>query len=207
MTVESVHGLVEPGTRFTRWRLRSRPCAVADMIAAAAGAGLFAVAAIDSVASWPSNRVLLSDRDLARVAGALLGPCWPWLLVSFLMVFGVPRRNRSRPRWSQRWPVRWPVPARVCLAAAALACAAVVAGGFALGVAKGEVRVLPGPRYEVSTLDLNQANWTSVSAAQFNLWQARFVREDGLFTTFGLVLTAGSLGLLQLHRRATRASQ
>jgi len=38
--MESVHGLVEPGTRFTRWRLRSRPCAVADMIAAVAGAGL-----------------------------------------------------------------------------------------------------------------------------------------------------------------------
>jgi hypothetical protein len=48
-------------------------------------------------------------------------------------------------------------------------CAAVVAGGFLLGAAKGTVRILPGPRYQVSTIDLNQAAWTTVPLSQFRL--------------------------------------
>jgi hypothetical protein len=103
--------------------------------------------------------------------------------------------------------VPWPLIARVGLAVAAAFCIVVIVGGFAFGAAKGDARLLPGPRYEVSTLDLNQANWTRVSKRQYDLWQARFVREDGLFTLFGLVLAVGSLGLLQLHGTGIRAKQ
>jgi hypothetical protein len=64
----------KPDNGFTQWRLRSRSCAVADMIGAAASIGLYAVAGIDSVVSWPSNQVLLSDPDLSRVAAVLFAP-------------------------------------------------------------------------------------------------------------------------------------
>lgn len=202
--MQDLEDLVVPSTRFTEWRLRSRVCAVIDLLVAAGGAGVLAFAAVDSVVSWPSNRVVADHRQLSRVAGIVLGPGWPWLLVSFAVVFGVAQRRRDHSVRAPRWPVRWPLIARVGLAVAAALCIAVVAGGSAVGAAKGEARVLPGPRYQVSTIDLNQAKWTSVSADQYDLWQARFVREDGMFTLFGLGLAAGSLSLFHLHRRVTR---
>jgi hypothetical protein len=81
---------------------------------------------------------------------------------------------------------------------------AVIAGGFALGAAKGAVRVLPGPRHQVSTLGINQAAWTTVPLSQFYLWQARFVREDGLIMFFGLIAATGFISLLQATRAAMR---
>ena len=65
---------VEPDNEFTQWRLRSRSCGVADVIAAAAAISLCAVAGIDSVVSWPSNQVLLSDPDLSRIFTVLFAP-------------------------------------------------------------------------------------------------------------------------------------
>ncbi len=62
-----------------------------------------------------------------------------------------------------------------------------------MGAAKGDARVLPGPRYEISTINLNDGNWTPVSAGQYALWQARFVREDGFFTLFGFALIGGGI--------------
>ena len=91
--------------------------------------------------------------------------------------------------------------------AAAALCIAVIDGGAAAGAAKGKARLLAGPRYEVSKLDLHQASWTPVSNSQCDLWQARFVREERLFTLFGLGLAPGSLGLFPLHPTATRAKQ
>ncbi len=64
----------KPDSELTQWWLRSRSCAVADMIGAAASISLHAVAGIDSVVSWPSNQVLLSDPDLSRVAAVLFAP-------------------------------------------------------------------------------------------------------------------------------------
>lgn len=90
------------------------------------------------------------------------------------------------------------------LVAAVLVSLAVIVVSFAIGVAKGSVQVLPGPVYLVSTLDLNSATPTRVSAAQFGLWQARFVREDSLFTLFGLVIMSAGAGLLALRRQPTR---
>lgn len=189
------------GTRFTSWRLRSRACAVIDLIVAAAGSGLVALAAVDSVVSWPANHVLVTDRQLARVAGIVLGPGWPWLFASVIMVFGLrQRRWDTRPRSLTPRIRRW----RTGLLVAGAFCVAVVVGGFVVGAGKGDVRVLPGPRYQVSTLELNNANWTYVPRSEYETWQARFVREDGAFTFFGLVLVVGGLGMYQLHRAATR---
>jgi hypothetical protein len=197
----TIQNLASQGTRLTGWRLRSRACAVIDLVVVAAGASLVVLTAVDSVVSWPGNHVLVTDPQLARVAAFLLAPEWPWLIASFIMVFGRSMNRRDRPR---SWPVRVPPLSRIALLVAAALCVAVVAGGFTIGAAKGDTRVLPGPRYEVSTLDLNNADWTAVSRSQYEAWQARFVREDGLFTFFGLFVVVGGLGLVQLHRAATR---
>jgi hypothetical protein len=61
---------------------------------------------------------------------------------------------------------------------------------------------MPGARYEVSILDLNDARWTRVTAAAYRMWQARFVREDGQLTVFGLILAGVGLGFLRLRRTA-----
>jgi hypothetical protein len=187
-----------PEPRFAGWRLRSRSRAVVDMIGAAAGAILYAGAAVDSVASWPSNRVLLDDPDVSRAAALLLAPSWLWLLGSVAMVFGFGRRRVL----SWRQP-KTPLRARICLMAAAAVAVAVNAGGILLGGTKGAVRVLPGPVYQLSA----DSGWTTITVAQFHLWQARFVRLDGFFMFFGLILTAGCLNMLWLHRRAIHASQ
>jgi hypothetical protein len=89
--------------------------------------------------------------------------------------------------------------------AAAAVCAAVIFGGFVVGAAKGAVRILPGPRYQVSTIDVNQSAWTTVPLNQFHLWQACFVREDGPFMFFGLAAGTVFIALLYLRREATRA--
>ncbi len=188
---------VEPDNEFTQWRLRSRWCGVADVIAAAAAISLYAVAGIDSVVSWPSNQVLLSDPDLVRIAVVLLAPALAWLIVSAGMVSG---RMRSW-RLSQL-----PAGTRACIVAAVVVGAAVIAGGFVRGAAKGAVRVLPGPRYQVSVIVNSQTGWTTVPLSQFRFWQASFVREDGFFMFFGLLAAACFLALLDLRREAARVS-
>lgn len=191
--------LFEPGPEnengSSQWRLQARAYAVSDIIGAAAGISLYAVVGIDNVVSWPSNQVLLSEPDLSTIAGVLLVPTWVWLIFSVGIASGRTRswrlsQLRARPR--------------ICFAAAAAVCAAVVAGGFVLGAAKGSARILPGPRYQVSTIDLNQSAWTTVPLPQFHLWQASFVREDGPLMVFGLFAATGFIALLHLHREATR---
>jgi hypothetical protein len=210
--------------RFWRWRLRSPVSAVADTIAVAAGSVIWATAVLDCVATWPANRVLLSDHDVSRLAGALVPACWLWFLMPLVFV-GLDRTSRSgqrRPSFPAAWRRRpWPMPAprapslatakplfpplvKACLIAAAMVSLAVIVVSFAIGVAKGSAQVLPGPVYLVSTLDLNSATPTRVSAAQFGLWQARFVRGDSLFTLFGLVIVSAAAGMLALRRQPTR---
>ena len=191
--------LLAPETPFTRWRLRSRLCAALDVIAALAGAGLFVVAAVDSVASWPADTVLLTDPQLSRVAGIILPPGWLWMIASLVMIYGPAQRQGAGPAWLR---ARLPRRSRVALAVAVLLCAGVVAGGVVIGADKGAARILPGPRYEVSILDLNDARWTRITPAEYRVLQARFVREDGLLTAFGLVLAGVSLGFLRLRRTA-----
>ena len=112
---------VVPDNEFTQWRLWSRSCGVADMIAAAAAISLYAVAGIDSVVSWPSNQVLLSDPDLVRIAVVLLAPTLVWLIVSAGMVYGR----------TQSWRLsQLPAGPRACFVAAVVVCAAVIVGGF-----------------------------------------------------------------------------
>jgi hypothetical protein len=187
---------VEPDNEFTQWRLRSRSCGIADVIAAAAAISVYAVAGIDDVVSWPSNQVLLSDPDLVRIAVVLLAPTVVWLIVSAGMVYGR----------AQSWRLsQLPARPRVGVVAAAVVCAAVIVGGFMVGSAKGAVRVLPGPRYQVSVIGNSQTGWSTVPLSQFRLWQASFVREDGPFMFWGLLVATAFISLLDLRRQAARA--
>jgi hypothetical protein len=183
----------EPENESTPWRLRSRSCAVADMIGAAAAISLYAVAGIDSVVSWPSNQVLLSEPDLSTIAAALLIPTWVWVIFSAGMAY-----DRTRYWGLKQMPAR----PRAYFAAAAAVCAAVIVGGFVVGWAKGTARILPGPRYQVSTIDINQGAWTTVPLSQFRYWQASFVREDGFFMLFGLAAATVLIALLHVRRTA-----
>jgi magnesium-transporting ATPase (P-type) len=187
---------VEPDNEFTQWRLWSRSCGIADVIAAAAAISVYAVAGIDDVVSWPSNQVLLSDPDLVRIAVVLLAPTLVWLIVSAGMVYGR----------MQSWRLsQLPARPRTCVVAAAVVCAAVIVGGFMVGSAKGAVRVLPGPRYQVSVIGNSPTGWTTVPLSQFRLWQASFVRADGPFMFWGLLVATVFIALLDLRRQATRA--
>lgn len=198
--------------RLARWRTRSRVCAVIDLAAGAGGAALLLLAAVDSLASWPSNRVMLSHDDLSDIAGATLIPLWFWLIASLALVVGVSRPRRGKEERAARraaekqiWGAMFPHRrVRIGLGIVALLCLGVVVGGFAVGGSKGSARMLTGPRYQVSVPNLNRSDWTDVPREQYDRWQAEFVREDGFFTFFGLFLTGGSLGLRQLHRRPPR---
>lgn len=86
-----------------------------------------------------------------------------------------------------------------------MVCAAVILGGFVPGVAKGAARVLPGPRYQVSVIDNSPAGWTTVPLSQFRYWQASFVREDGFFMFFALIVATGFIALLDLRHEEARA--
>jgi hypothetical protein len=212
---EAVEVLSQRQARFYRWRLRSPVCAVADTTAAAASAVVCATVALDCVATWPTNRVLLSDHDVSRLAGVLIPPCWLWLfLVPVVFARGHPsfagtgrrpwRMPTPREPWGATAKPLLPPLARACLAAAAVASLTVIVVSFAIGAAKGSAQVLPGPVYLVSTLDLNNAAATRVSAAQFSLWQARFVREDSFLILFGLLAMWASVSMLALRRQPAR---
>jgi len=71
----------------------------------------------------------------------------------------------------------------------------VIVVGFVIGADKGSLRVLPGGVHQVST-SLNNGNWTTVSPQQYEIWDARFVREDAFFGIFALALIGSSLLML-----------
>ncbi|MFJ1756428.1 hypothetical protein [Kitasatospora sp. NPDC088134] len=206
--------------RLAEWRTRSRVCAVIDLVAAAAGAALLLLAAVDSLVSWPSDRVLLSHETLTGIAEPIVFPLWLWLIASLapraaVIILQYRTAGPSTPApggagrsarlvadfWGPMFPDRR---VRIGLGVAALLCLGVVVGGFAVGGSNGSARVRPGPTYQVSVPDLNHSDWTDVPREQYDRRQAEFVRADGLFTFFGLALAAGGLGLRRLHRRPPR---
>ena len=78
---------------------------------------------------------------------------------------------------------------------------------FIVGGLLAELRgrcVCSRDRYQVSTLGLNLGG--EVSPAVDRMWQARFVREDALFTTFGVFELAAGVVVLLVRRRARLAA-
>ena len=189
------------------WRLGSRWCVPLDWLVGIAGLVLTILSCTDSVVSWWGYAVLVYPATLEHAAAVLLLPSWAWVLVSSIMLGGNPRSRKrpTRPALRQAWePLKgsWKRILRF-LAVMGLVVLAVVVTGFAAGAAKGSLRVLPGGVHQVSTLDLNSANWTTVSPAEYGRWAARFVREDAAFGFFGVVMVGFSLLVHNLRRSRT----
>lgn len=184
---------------FARWWLRSRVFDGVYIATAAAGTVVFCLAAVDSAVSWPRDRVLLAPARLESLAGWLLLPFWVVLILSMVGLLGLPRPSSKSPF------LLLSVRRRVAAVVLAVALLAFSVGGF-VGGAKGSLRVLPGPRYQVSTLDLNLADWTTVSPAGYRMWQARFVRGDTVLTMFGAFELVAGVVVLRIRRRARLAA-
>lgn len=190
------------------------------MVIVAVGGGIIALTAVDVLSTWHRSRALVDHQHLSMIMGASLGPCWGWLFLSMLTTVPVrnsksswlhypdPSRNADdrRDRDEAKIVMRNMYPGRRVpwiLLAVGLLCICVMAAGFSMGAVKGSGHTLPGPRYEITTMGLNDDTETSVTADQYAYWQAQFVRLDSMFTLFGAFLVAGGLGLIQLHRTAT----
>jgi len=87
---------------------------------------------------------------------------------------------------------------------AALLVFVVIVVGFVIGGDKGSLRVLTGGVHQVSTGSMNAGKWTTVSPQQYQMWNARFVREDAFFGYLALFLMGFALLMLRLHRERPR---
>lgn len=206
-------------SRLRQWRTRSRACAAIDVIVVTAGAAVCALTAVDVLSTWHASRALVDHQHLSQIMGVVLIPCWVWLLAStFLMagsrkprsgwrreqdpLRGIEANNRRAEATMLRRNMYAGRRMPGVLLAIGVLCICLIVTGLALGAAQGSGHVLTGPRYEISTSNLNDGAWTTVSADQYAYWQARFVRLDSSFTLFGLFVIGGSLGRLRLHRTA-----
>jgi hypothetical protein len=149
------------------------------------GSALLVASLVVALATWRSDRVLVSPTDLEHWAAAALIPGWGWLMISTLMFSGFRQENYRR-----RWGPSPPRAAKAVLFAVALACAVTIAGGMFIGGAKGSLRVVGG-QYQVSSGSLNSGEWTSVSLQTYRAWESRFLRLDSMFSLFGLSMLAG----------------
>ena len=86
--------------------------------------------------------------------------------------------------------------------ALALVLLTVALVGHAIGWASGSLRVLPSGVHQVSTSAVDHSTWTTVSRHQYQVWGARFVREDALIGILALAMMILSFSYLRTHRAA-----
>jgi hypothetical protein len=190
-----------PPTRYAEWRLVSPVSAALDGLTIILGSILVVVPVAVALATWPSDRVLVSPTDLEHWAAVALIPGWGWLMVSSLLFYGVRQDNYRR-----RWGSRLPSAALAAITAVTIVCAITIAGGLFIGAAKGSLRVASSA-YEVSTGSLNGGRWTSVSLPRYRSWEAKFLRLDSFFSLFGLVMLADGAQFRWLSRGDRAPSQ
>lgn len=185
-----------PPTRLSAWRVRSRWTATYDALVIAAGTLLIAITIIDSVATWPSNLILITPKALERMGGVLLLLTWPWILLSAAMLFGTTRSRQLKIRgWLKR--ARW---VNALLAFLLICCAAAIVGGAVIGWDKGSVRILSNGHYQVSDSS-NKGTWTTVSEHIFRFTEAQFLRGDSTFSLFGLAMVAFGVLMFRIRMR------
>jgi hypothetical protein len=152
------------------------------------GSVLMVVSLVVGVATWPSDRILVSPEVLEHWAGVALIPGWGWLMISSGLFYGFRQKNYRSGRWGPRPPRA----AMAVVFALALVCAVTFAGGMIIGVAKGSLRVVGG-QHQVLTGSLNNAEWTTVSVDAYRTWEAKFLRLDATFSWFGpLMVSVGA---------------
>src|SRR3954453_3626483 len=167
-----------------QWRLRARVAGGVALIMGVAGLGMITVAAADSLVSWQSNTIWISPTSLEQGMAFVLIPGWIWLLLGSAVLYS---RDRGGAQLARMGRGR-----AATLAVIATFCLAVIVGGFVIGGDKGHLRVLPGPRYQVLTPGLNHSEWTTVTASQYRVWEARFLREDGWVKLSGVFMLVRS---------------
>jgi hypothetical protein len=197
-------GLGDPPPRpFSRVELIA--AAATDVIVLAAAVGCYFFVAVTNVASWPANRMLTSAGSGAvQALGVWL--MFAYGLLSGALLYGWPSRiapgegvlramfwgTKDRPSWarlppSMRRPPWW---MWLLLGAGAVGSVVVVAGSIKVGAGKADLRILPGPRYEVSTFDLHNYAWTQVPRATYQAYAAGVMRLDCGVMPFVFVLIA-----------------
>lgn len=202
-----------PGTRYSRAGLRNlRRLDRAVLVVAAC---VYVSVAVVNIVSWPANRVLLSGGPLIALCVAPLILCAVCSLGSSIELYGTPDLRRpagqlsamywgaeKRPGWAKLPPAMRRPTARTWfpLLLAAAGWGLVAAGSGRAGMAEGDLRVLPGPRYQVSVIELHNAAWTQVSAAQYHVYLASFVRESSIAMLPALAIIANASYLLFLRR-------
>jgi hypothetical protein len=157
---------------------------------------------VGSVLSWPGNWVLISASRLGPIAGILLVPTWIWVLGSgyFEAAARPPSRDNSYLSLMKSPAVR-------AFGALALLLLAVLLVDHAIGWANGSLRILPDGVHQVSTSSLDHSSWTTVSGHQYQVWDARFAREEALIGVLALAMIILSLSFLRLHRATVHASR
>lgn len=191
----------------------------ADIVVLCVAAAFLIAMAVDDVVSWPANQILFNFPG-----GALF--VFMWLLTGYSVVsnvhlYGWPGwTNRSpgtwramfwaarqRPSWAKLPPAmrRPPIWMWLLCAVTAAGFTVIVVGSFQAGIGKGGLRILPGPRYWVSTVDLNNAAWTEVSHVQYQAYAADFMRLSALFVALpAVVVIANASYTLSLRRELVR---
>lgn len=189
-----------PRSSFGRWWLRYRLFDAVYVAMAVCGVLLFGVTAVDSAVSWSSDRVLIAPATLDNLGLLLLVPGWIVLMLTGGVLGWACRTNRRPPVWS------WNLRRRAIAVALGAGLLAFIIGGFIVGADKGSVRVLSGPRYQVSVVSLNEGQWTTVSAGEYRRWQARLVRGGAVLTAFGMVEFVGAVTILRVRHVASTAN-
>jgi hypothetical protein len=191
-----------PRSSFGRWWLRFRLFDAIYVAMCACGALMLVVAALDSAVSWPSDRVLIAPATLEnRLALPLIFPGWLVMMLTFVALGGQRRRKGRPAAWSWKVP-RLGLPWALGVTVLIVAVLGFILVSLILGADKGSVRQLSGPRYQVSFTAGNEGPWTTVSAGDYRRWEARIVREDAIFTAFGLAELGAAVAILRLRRAA-----
>jgi hypothetical protein len=205
-----------PGTDYSRAGMRNM--VRFDRAVLELAVGVILAIAVINVVSWPGNLVLLSGGPLIALCVAPLVLCAACSIGSNIQLYGTPSQqpseqwraiywgSRERPPWARLPPSMRRPPARTWLPflLAAAGCALVTLRSDAAGMAEGDLRVLPGHRYQVSTIGLHNAAWTQVSAVQYHAYLANFVRESCFAMMPALAVIANASYLLYLRAELLR---
>jgi hypothetical protein len=71
-------------------RIQLRRCMATDLMVLAAAIGFYIVIAADNIASWPADRVLISESGTGALFLAVWLLCVPWSFASNALLYGWP---------------------------------------------------------------------------------------------------------------------
>jgi hypothetical protein len=194
-----------PSNFFERWWVRSRLFDVLYSLMLVSGVVVMVVVAVDVLVAHHAHKVWIPQSTLDSWSFAPIGLSWILMIATFATAYpGIAATYKKSafapPLTRKSWWI--------------LGCTAAVAGlicAFALDAGrdgdKGDLRVLPGPIYQVSTLWLKDGNWVTISHTSYVHFQLAFIRGTAMTVTFGFFAACSALLFLLVKRdvRATTA--